>query len=94
MILMIKNALVALLHKDSYQMLAKLAKSLVVDHTTVSKHLKALGMIQKQCHWVPYQLKGRDVERRLFTYEQLLQWQERDGVRALWSNEALAAVEC
>ncbi|GBM19407.1 Mariner Mos1 transposase [Araneus ventricosus] len=69
----IKNALEALLHKDLCQALSELEESLGIDHTTVLKHLKALGMIQKQCHWVLYQLKPRDVEQRLFTCEQLLQ---------------------
>jgi len=69
----------ALLHKDVYQMLAELAESLGVDHTTVSKCLKVLGMIQRQ-HWdIGCQLKSKDVERRLFTCEHLLQWQKRKG---------------
>ncbi|GBO17248.1 hypothetical protein AVEN_198073-1 [Araneus ventricosus] len=52
MILMLKikrNAaeeLEALLHEDSCQTLAELAESLGVDHTTVSKRLKEVGMIQ------------------------------------------------
>jgi len=54
----------ALLHKDSYQIPAKLAELLGVDHTTASKCLKVLGMIQKQGHWMPYELKPRNVERR------------------------------
>jgi len=29
-------------------------------------------MIQKQGNWVPYELKLRDVERRLFACEQLI----------------------
>jgi len=33
---------------------------------------KALGMIQKQGSWVPYELKSRDLEKRFFTFEQLL----------------------
>jgi len=45
-------------------MLAELAESLGVDHITVSKRLKVLGMISKQGHWKP-----RDDEWRLFTYE-------------------------
>ncbi|EGI63494.1 Mariner Mos1 transposase [Acromyrmex echinatior] len=36
------------LHEDSCQMLAELAESLGVDHTTISKHLKLLRMIQNQ----------------------------------------------
>ncbi|GBN59682.1 hypothetical protein AVEN_190317-1 [Araneus ventricosus] len=62
----------ALLHEGSCQTLVELAESLGVDHTmfeTFSKCLKTLGMIQKQCHQVPYQLKPRNVERRLFMYE-------------------------
>ncbi|KAG5307804.1 MOS1T transposase, partial [Pseudoatta argentina] len=33
--------------------------NLQVDESTVSKRLKGLGMIQKQGHWVPYELKPR-----------------------------------
>ncbi|KAG5316619.1 MOS1T transposase, partial [Pseudoatta argentina] len=36
-------------------------------------------MIQKQRHWVPYELKLRDVERRFGTCELLLQRQKRKG---------------
>ena len=33
------------------------------DHwLNISKRLKAMGMIQKQGNWVPYELKPRDVE--------------------------------
>ena len=41
---------------------------------TVPKRLKVLEMIQKQEHWVPYELKPRDAERRVVTCELLLQW--------------------
>jgi len=34
-------------------------------------------MIQKQGNWVPYELKPRNVERRFFTCEQLIQRQQR-----------------
>ncbi|GBO21473.1 hypothetical protein AVEN_215193-1 [Araneus ventricosus] len=74
MILMLKltrnvpEELEALFHEDSCETLVELAKSSGVDHTTVSKHLKTLEIIQKLCHWVPYQLKPRDVERRLFSF--------------------------
>ena len=37
------------------------------------------GNFQKQGNWVPYELKLRDVERRLFAYEQLLERQRRKG---------------
>ena len=39
----------------------------------------AMGMIQKQENWVPYELKPRDVERHLFACEQLLERQRRKG---------------
>jgi len=38
-----------------------------------------MGMIQKQRNWVPYELKLRDIERRFFTCEQLIQRQQRKG---------------
>ncbi|KAG5327680.1 MOS1T transposase, partial [Pseudoatta argentina] len=38
-------------------------------------------MIQKEGHWVPYELKPRDVERRFGTCELLLQRQKRKGFR-------------
>ncbi|KAG5318199.1 MOS1T transposase, partial [Pseudoatta argentina] len=56
-----------LLDEDPSQTLSELGKILQVDESTVSKRLKGLGMIQKQRHWVPYELKLRDVERRLGT---------------------------
>ncbi|KAG5319991.1 MOS1T transposase, partial [Pseudoatta argentina] len=56
-----------------------LGYDLHVDESTVSKRLKGLGMIQKQGHWVPYELKPRDVERRFGTCELLLQRQKRKG---------------
>ena len=39
--------------------------------------MRAMGMIQKQGNWVPYELKPREVERRFFTCEQLIQRQQR-----------------
>ena len=44
-----------------------------------SVRLRAMGMIQKQKNWVLYELKLRDVERRFFTCEQLIQRQQRKG---------------
>ena len=38
-----------------------------------------MGVIQKQGNWIPYELKSRDVKRRFFAYEQLLQRQNRKG---------------
>ena len=51
-----------LLYEDSFQSQAELTESLRVDHTSISKHLKMLGMIQKQGHWVLYKLKSRNIE--------------------------------
>lgn len=61
-----------LLSEDSCQTQEELAKSLGVDQSTISRRLKALGMIQKQGNWVPYELKQRDVERRFCMSEMLL----------------------
>lgn len=73
------DELEALLNEDSCQTQEQLAKSLGVTQQAVSKRLEQLGMIQKQGYWVPYQLKPRDVERRLFACEQLLERQKRKG---------------
>ena len=45
-----------------------MADELNVDVSTVSKRLKAMGVIQRQRYWVPYQLKPRDIERRLVVF--------------------------
>lgn len=66
-----------LLSQDSCQTQEQIASSLKVDRSTVAKRLQAMGMIQKQGKWVPYELKSRDVERRLCICEQLLQRQKR-----------------
>ncbi|EGI66625.1 Mariner Mos1 transposase, partial [Acromyrmex echinatior] len=60
-----------LLDQDSCQN----QKELGVTQQAISKRLKVMGMIQKQGNWVPYELKPRDVERRLFACEQLLERQ-------------------
>jgi len=62
----------ALLDEDPCQTQEELAESLNVDQATISRRLKALGMIQKQGNWVPYELKPRDVGRRLAASEMLL----------------------
>ena len=64
---------------DSCQNQEELARSLGVTQQAISKRLKAMGMIQKQGNWVPHELKPRDVERRLFACEQLLERQRRKG---------------
>ncbi|GFY29007.1 mariner Mos1 transposase [Trichonephila clavipes] len=56
----------ALLDQNSCQTQQELAGSLGVTQQAISKRLKVMGMIQKQENWVPYELKPRDVERRLF----------------------------
>ncbi|KAG5326223.1 MOS1T transposase, partial [Pseudoatta argentina] len=48
-----------LLDEDPSQTLSELGTILQVDESTVSKRLKGLGMIQKQGHWVPYELKPK-----------------------------------
>lgn len=69
----------AILDEDPCQTQEELADALGVDHSTVSKRLKAMGMISKQGNWVPYELKPRDVERRFLTCELLLARQKRKG---------------
>ena len=71
--------LAALLDQDSCQTQEDLAKSLGVEQSTVSRRLKAMGMIQKMSHWVPHELKDRDVERRKTICELLLERQKRKG---------------
>lgn len=68
-----------LLNEDSSQTQQELADSLGVTQQAISHRLKTMGMIQKHGHWVPYELKPRDVERRFFACEQLLQRQKRKG---------------
>jgi len=55
----------------------ELTESLGIIQQAVSVRLRAIGMIQKQENWMPYELKPRDVERRFFTCEQLIQRQQR-----------------
>ncbi|GFT77419.1 mariner Mos1 transposase [Trichonephila clavipes] len=62
----------ALLDQDSCKTQQELAGSMGVTQQAILKRLKVMGMIQKQGNWVPYELKPRHVERRLFACEQLL----------------------
>jgi len=55
----------------------ELVESLEVTQQAVSVRLRVMGMLQKQGNWMPYELKPRDVERRFFTCEQLVQRQQR-----------------
>ena len=70
--------------QDSCQNQEKLARSLGVTQQAISKRLKAMGMIQKQGNWVPYELKPRDVERRLLLNSCLKGKDGRDFCIALW----------
>lgn len=67
----------ALLDQDSCQTQKELAETLGVAQQTISTRLKSMGMMQKQGNWVPYELNLRNLERRFFTCEQLLQKQNR-----------------
>jgi len=67
----------ALFDEDPCQTQEELAESLGIARSIISIHLKALEMIQKQGNWIPYELKPRDLERRFFICEQLLQRQKR-----------------
>jgi len=72
-----------LLYEDSCQTQEELAGSLGAIQPAISKRWKAMGMIQKQGNWVPYDLKPRGVERCLFACEQLLERQRRNFCIAL-----------
>ena len=74
-----ESKLEALLAEDSWKTQEELAESLGVTEKAISKRLKAMEMIEKQGNWVPYELNPRDVERRFFASEQLLQRQNRKG---------------
>ena len=63
----------ALLDEDCYQTQEELAESLGVTQAAISKCLKAAGYIQKQGNCVPHELKPRDVERRFYMSEMLLE---------------------
>ena len=66
-----------IIDEDRSQTLAEFGNALQVDESTVSKRFKVLEMIKKRGHWVPFELKPRNVERRFITCELLLQRQER-----------------
>ncbi|GFW80959.1 mariner Mos1 transposase [Trichonephila clavipes] len=59
----------ALLDQDSCQTQQELSGSWGVTQQAISKRLKVMGMIQIQGNWVLYELKPRDVERRLSACE-------------------------
>ena len=75
-----EKILEALLAEDLCQTQEVLTESLGVTQPAISNCLKAMGMIQKQGNWVPYELKPIDIRRRFFACEQLLQRQNRKGL--------------
>ena len=76
----------ALLEEDQSQMQEKLAE-LGITQQAISVQLRAMAMIQKQGNWMPYELKSRDVERRFFTCEQLIQRQQRKGFLRIMTGD-------
>ncbi|KAG5319652.1 MOS1T transposase, partial [Pseudoatta argentina] len=64
-----------LLDEDPSQTLSEFGKILQVDESTVSKRLKGLGMIEKQGHWVPYELNGR--KKRFFASHRIVTGDEK-----------------
>jgi len=69
-----------LLDENPCQTKEELAKSLGVAQSTVSMRLKTLEIIQVQGNCVLYELQSRDLERRIFTCEQLLQRQKQNRI--------------
>ena len=63
----------ALLDEDCFQTQEGFPESLGVTQATITKRLKVARYIQKQGNWVPHELKPRDVERRFFMSEMLLE---------------------
>ena len=53
------------------------SQALNVTEAAVSKRLHQMGKIHKEGKWVPYELKDRDLERRLVMSESLLQTYKR-----------------
>ena len=62
-----------LLDKDSTQTQKQLAASLNITRQAVSHHLHAMGKIQKEGKWVPYELTERNKEQRKTTCEILFE---------------------
>jgi len=77
----------ALLVQDPIQTQEEFAESLNVDRLMISRCLKAIGMIQKQRNWVPYELKPRDIERCKMTCKLLLQRHRRKTIFCIVTDE-------
>ena len=69
----------AILDQDSCLNQEELAGTLRVTQQTILNRLKAMSMMQKQGNWVPNELMPRNIERRFFMCEQLLQSLNRKG---------------
>jgi len=52
-----------------------MSETLIVNKSTVSKHVKAMGMIQKLGNWIPHELREGDIAKCL-AIELLLQRQK------------------
>ena len=65
-----------LLYKYPCQTLKDLSDSLGVKESTVSKHLKSMGLIYQLGNWLPHDLKERDIQMQLSMCKLLLQWHE------------------
>ena len=84
----------ALLDEDPCETQEEFASALGVTRQAISKRMHALGKIQKQGTWVPYDLKPRDVDQQSRSYEDIEKWLDswiaskdehfyRNGIRAL-----------
>lgn len=67
----------ALLDEDDAQTQQQLADSLHVSQQAISDRLRAMGKIQKEGKWVPYELSERNKEKRKTTCEMLLEKHRR-----------------
>ena len=66
---------------------ARRACRIIKGNSTSLLRLRAMGMIQKQGNWVPYELNPRNVERRFFTCEQLIQRQRKDFLHRIVTGD-------
>ena len=66
-------------HTEKYKARSHAHRKVLLKLQVISKCIKAMGMIQKQRNWAPYELKPRDVEWRFFDCKQLLQRQNQKG---------------
>lgn len=69
--------------QDSCQTKAEPAKPVVVTQAGIFKCLKSWKFILRQSYWMPYELKQRDVERRSYFSEILI---ERGIKKSFWNR--------